>query len=69
MRFGGPNSQGVCVTCSGTGRVVKQPPVKRASQKSTPDLADEIFKLAQLHASGVLTNEEFRLAKAKLLGS
>jgi len=31
--------------------------------------ADEIEHLAQLHASGVLSDEEFAAAKAKVLGS
>jgi hypothetical protein len=33
-----------------------------------PDPADEIEHLAQLHTSGVLTDEEFAAAKAKALG-
>ena len=33
------------------------------------DPADEIEHLAQLHASGVLSDEEFTAAKAKILGS
>ena len=33
------------------------------------DPADEIEHLAQLHASGVLTDEEFATAKARALGS
>ena len=33
------------------------------------DPADEIEHLAQLHASGALTDEEFASAKAKVLGS
>jgi hypothetical protein len=33
------------------------------------DPADEIEHLAQLHASGVLTDDEFAAAKAKALGS
>ena len=33
------------------------------------DPADQIEHLAQLHASGVLTDEEFATAKAKALGS
>ena len=33
------------------------------------DPADEIEHLAQLHASGALTDEEFAAAKAKALGS
>ena len=33
-----------------------------------PSPTDEIEHLAQLHASGVLTDEEFSAAKAKALG-
>ena len=33
------------------------------------DSADEIEHLAQLHASGALTDEEFAAAKAKILGT
>ena len=33
------------------------------------DPADEIEHLAQLHQSGVLTDEEFAAAKAKILGT
>jgi Short C-terminal domain len=33
------------------------------------DTADQIEHLAQLHASGALTDEEFASAKAKILGS
>ncbi len=33
------------------------------------DPADELEHLAQLHASGVLTDEEFAAAKAKIIGS
>ena len=33
------------------------------------DPADQIEHLAQLHASGALTDEEFTAAKAKALGS
>jgi hypothetical protein len=32
------------------------------------DPADQVEHLAQLHASGVLTDEEFTAAKAKALG-
>ncbi len=35
----------------------------------SPDPTDELEHLAQLHASGVLTDEEFTAAKAKILGS
>ena len=33
------------------------------------DPADQIEHLAQLHASGALTDEEFASAKAKIIGS
>jgi ADP-ribosylglycohydrolase len=33
------------------------------------DPADELEHLAQLHGSGVLTDEEFAAAKAKIIGS
>ena len=33
-----------------------------------PDPYDQIEHLAQLHASGALTDEEFATAKAKVLG-
>jgi hypothetical protein len=33
------------------------------------DPADEIEHLAQLHASGALSDEEFTAAKAKILGT
>jgi len=33
------------------------------------DSADQIEHLAQLHASGALTDDEFAAAKAKVLGS
>jgi hypothetical protein len=33
------------------------------------DPADQLEHLGQLHASGVLTDEEFASAKAKVLGS
>ena len=34
-----------------------------------PNSADELEHLAQLHTSGVLTDEEFASAKAKVIGS
>ncbi len=34
-----------------------------------PDAADQLEHLAQLHTSGVLTDEEFASAKAKVLGT
>jgi hypothetical protein len=39
-----------------------------ANEPPPADPADQIEHLAQLHASGVLTDEEFATAKAKVLG-
>jgi len=40
-----------------------------AAPAGGPDLVDELEKLAQLKDSGVLSQEEFDAAKAKLLAS
>ena len=37
-------------------------------QGAAPDLTAQLAELAQLNASGILTDEEFAAAKAKLLG-
>ncbi len=43
---------------------------EQASYAPPPaDPADELEHLAQLHESGVLTDEEFAAAKAKILGT
>jgi len=49
----------------------EQDPGQDQAQYAPPpaDPADELEHLAQLHASGVLTDEEFAAAKAKVLGS
>lgn len=57
----------------------KQKPNATATAPSTPpaiitsntriDLASQLEKLADLHERGVLTEEEFSLSKAKLIGS
>ena len=48
----------------------KQQPEDQTQYAPAPaDPADELEHLAQLHASGVLTDEEFASAKAKVLGS
>ena len=46
-------------------------PAEEPAEYAPPpaDTADEIEHLAQLHASGALTDEEFAAAKAKALGS
>ena len=45
-------------------------PAEEPAEYAPPpaDTADEIEHLAQLHASGALTDEEFAAAKAKALG-
>ncbi len=37
------------------------------SKSNTPDLAEQVTKLAKLHADGSLSDEEFKALKAKLL--
>jgi hypothetical protein len=44
------------------------PPAPAPAAATAPDLMDELSKLADLKAAGVLTDEEFSAAKAKLLG-
>jgi multidrug resistance efflux pump len=39
-----------------------------APPAAAPDAAAELERLAQLHQSGALTDEEFAAAKAKVLG-
>jgi hypothetical protein len=43
------------------------PPAAPAAPASSP-LLDQMNQLAQMHSSGILTDEEFASAKAKLLG-
>jgi hypothetical protein len=43
------------------------PPQQYAPPPAQDDLTSKLQQLAQLHASGVLTDEEFAAAKAKLL--
>jgi hypothetical protein len=46
------------------------PPPEAPAQAASPDdpTVEKISQLAQLHASGALTDEEFAAAKAKALG-
>ncbi len=46
-----------------------QAPPEAAYAPPAADPADELDHLAQLHASGVLTDDEFAAAKAKVLGT
>jgi Short C-terminal domain len=46
------------------------PPPESAPSAAAPDAPiDQLKELGELHASGVLTDEEFAAQKAKLLGS
>ena len=47
----------------------QQPEEQAQYAPAPPDSADELEHLGQLHASGVLTDEEFASAKAKVIGS
>ena len=47
-------------------RLAVQPPAPAAAP-AAPDLADQIKKLADLHAAGILTDDEFAAKKADLL--
>jgi hypothetical protein len=38
-------------------------------QAAAPSMADQVNQLADLHKQGVLTDDEFAAAKAKLLGT
>jgi hypothetical protein len=40
----------------------------QASGESAPDDLDQLQKLADLHAAGILTDEEFEAKKAQILG-
>jgi len=46
----------------------QQPDAPPQYAPAPPDSADQLEHLGQLHASGVLTDEEFASAKAKVLG-
>ena len=46
-----------------------QAPPPQAAPAAGPSVADQLQQLAALHQQGMLTDEEFAAAKAKLLGS
>ena len=59
---------------AGQQQAYEQPPPDEYADQAQyapppPDPADQIEHLAQLHASGALTDEEFASAKANVLGS
>jgi hypothetical protein len=45
------------------------PPAAPAAAPAGGDTTEQLSQLAQLHASGALTDDEFSAAKAKLLGT
>ena len=58
------------LTISRLPRSRRLPDQEQAAYAPPPaDPADELEHLAQLHESGVLTDEEFAAAKAKTLGT
>jgi len=46
----------------------EQPPPTTAPAAAAPDPIDMLTKLGELHAQGILTDEEFAVQKAKVLG-
>ncbi|SRR5579875_2844125 len=44
-------------------------PAPGTGPAAAPSMADQLNKLADLHSQGVLSDEEFAAAKAKLLGT
>jgi hypothetical protein len=44
------------------------PTSQSRGEPSSAGLADQLTQLAHLHSSGALTDQEFALAKARLLG-
>jgi hypothetical protein len=45
------------------------PPPQAAAPAAGPSMADQLEQIAALHEQGVLSDDEFAAAKAKLLGS
>jgi hypothetical protein len=45
------------------------PPAAPPPQPAAPSMMDQLTQLADLHTKGVLSDDEFTAAKAKLLGS
>ena len=45
------------------------PAPARSAAAPTPSMLDQLNQLNQLHKQGALTDQEFRAAKAKLLGT
>jgi hypothetical protein len=47
----------------------QQAPPPQAAAAAGPSMTDQLQQLAALHQQGVLSDEEFAAAKAKLLGA
>jgi hypothetical protein len=47
----------------------QQPAAAPSASPAAPSMADQINQLSDLHNQGVLSDDEFAAAKAKLLGS
>jgi hypothetical protein len=47
----------------------QEAPPQAAAPAAGPSMADQLQQIADLHQQGVLSDEEFTAAKAKLLGS
>ncbi|HEV7623542.1 MAG TPA: SHOCT domain-containing protein [Amnibacterium sp.] len=47
--------------------VRREPPIGEPG--ITPDVADELVRIAQLHAQGVLSDEEFEARRTQVLDS
>ena len=45
------------------------PAPRDSGEQSAPSMADQLNQLADLHKQGVLSDDEFAAAKAKLLGT
>jgi hypothetical protein len=45
------------------------PPQQQAAPAAGPSVADQLQQIATLHQQGVLSDDEFAAAKAKLLGT
>ena len=45
------------------------PPLQAAAPAAGPSMADQLQQIATLHQQGVLSDDEFAAAKAKLLGN
>lgn len=59
-----------CLTCFPADQAPAPKPAPRLkSPRAKLSLVDQIIALAELHEAGVLTDEEFELAKKKLLNS